>query len=126
MADCQDSNCASLGCSATGKTCNGTSLACECTGPEVGGEVSCGDGVDNDCDGKIDCVDTDCNLTLRSCGANGQTCSAAGACSCTGNGGAAQASEGTIGCADGKDNDCDGLVDCADPGCRPAAAGSFG
>ncbi len=128
LVDCQDPNCASAACSATGKTCNPTTLVCECTGAEVGGEVSCGDGLDNDCDGKIDCADTDCNLTPKSCGPNGQTCSPAngGTCICTGNGGVAMASEGTTGCADGKDNDCDGLIDCADPGCRPATVGAFG
>lgn len=61
----------------------------DCADPDCGGlefsGVNCGDGVDNDCDGLVDCTDPDC------------CCSEI--------------------CSDGIDNDCDGLVDCADPDC---------
>jgi len=52
--------------------------------------------VDNDCDGRTDCVDPECDgdPVCASC-----TWSEAGQCS------------------DSADNDCDGLVDCADPDC---------
>jgi hypothetical protein len=38
---------------------------------------------------------------------------------CRGNGGAIETAE--VSCFDGYDNDCDGLVDCADPNCRTDA-----
>jgi hypothetical protein len=56
--------------------------------PEV-----CNDGVDNDCNGKIDCADPSC-IGSPSC----KQCTA------------------EI-CTDGKDNNCDGKIDCADPAC---------
>jgi predicted outer membrane repeat protein len=52
-------------------------------------ETSCGDGVDNDCNGDIDCLDSLCPLLLVETGL------------CTG----------------GYDDDCDGLTDCADRDC---------
>jgi len=56
--------------------------------PEGTQEVSCNDGLDNDCDGDIDSADSDCSC------------------------------EPTPGsCSDGVDNDCDGLVDANDLGC---------
>jgi hypothetical protein len=57
--------------------------------PEV-----CSDGLDNDCDGFVDCADSDC--------------SADPAC--------APICMAEV-CNDGLDNDCDGFVDCADPDC---------
>jgi len=57
------------------------------------------------------------------CASNGFICSG-GACVCSGNGGTPQAAE-TL-CRDGFDNDCNGLIDCADPNCSGAACGSFG
>jgi hypothetical protein len=56
-------------------------------------EQSCGDGVDNDCDGLIDGDDPDCPQ------------------SCIPTESAEQS------CADGVDNDCDGLIDGDDPDC---------
>ncbi len=58
-------------------------------------EVSCSDGVDNDCDLAVDGADADCQ---QSCTATQQT---------------------ETSCSDGVDNDCDGLVDDADPDCTP-------
>ncbi len=63
----------------------GPSCAPACV-PTQTNEISCGDGVDNDCDGAIDCVDSDCagtpacvGCTLGqpgdSCTANSQCCS---------------------------------------------------
>jgi hypothetical protein len=60
--------------------------------------VSCSGGVDNDCDGKVDCDDSDC--------------SASKAC-CTGS----AAEVGASACSDGVDNDCDGLTDCQESAC---------
>ncbi len=129
-ADCQDANCATnaLTCDNTGKACT-AALLCRC--PDASGtETVCDDGLDNDCDGKVDCQDTQCQpsggIPGRTCGANGKICSATGGgtCVCSGNGGVAQATETS--CTDGFDNDCDGLADCADPDCRPAAGSTFG
>jgi hypothetical protein len=44
--------------------------------PESTNELSCTDGVDNDCDGQIDCLDPDC--TGSACGADGYMCTAGG------------------------------------------------
>jgi len=57
--------------------------------PEV-----CSDGLDNDCDGFVDCADPDCSANP----ACGLVCMPEF-------------------CNDGVDNDCDGLSDCADPDC---------
>lgn len=118
-ADCGDINCVTLQaqCVPGGKTksdgerCN---AAFQCVCPTTGPELNCADGLDNDCDGKIDCADSDCNG--KSCGPNGRTCNG-GVCTCPGG----QAKETT--CNDGLDNDCDGLVDCLDPDCQPTTPG---
>ncbi|MHC4093617.1 MAG: hypothetical protein ACYSVY_25655, partial [Planctomycetota bacterium] len=62
----------------------------------------CNDGIDNDCDGKVDCTDR-------------KSCRKDPACADGGRG----PKEGTQKtCYDGRDNDKDGLVDCLDPDCR--------
>lgn len=58
----------------------------------------CGDGHDNDGDGRIDCADDDC---AGSGGPGGHSCEPAGETTCH----------------DGFDNDGDGVGDCADPDC---------
>ncbi len=126
--DCQDAACDGQSCSATGKIC--VANRCVCTGPEAAtGETSCADGIDNDCNGLIDCADPNCKPNPsapkgRPCGANGLTCSSAGTCACSGNGGVAQTTETS--CGDGFDNDCDGLIDCADPDCSGKSCDSGG
>ena len=119
--DCQDSNCLGRACSANGGVCNSLKQ-CGCPGGLSNEQALCNDGLDNDCDGRIDCLDSDCQPIGTgpgsACGAgNGRTCTAAGLCSCSGNGGMAQATESI--CSDGRDNDCDGRADCTDNKCQP-------
>lgn len=58
----------------------------------------CDNGIDDDCDGIVDCEDPDCSLD--------PTCTE----DCT---------PDEVGlCMDFEDNDCDGLIDCDDPDCR--------
>jgi hypothetical protein len=60
----------------------------------------CMDGVDNDCDGFVDCEQPECNMQFPEC-------------SCTG-----ESEDHPAACMDGFDNDCDGLVDCEEPVCH--------
>jgi hypothetical protein len=93
-----------------------------CT-PTEDPEVSCNDGVDNDCDGLIDGDDPDCQAPM-SCDQylDKGSCQNDPACEWSGspkNGSCQEAAvcvpEPEVGlCSDGQDNDCDGLVDCAD------------
>ncbi len=65
---------------------------CEPTSPV---EVSCRDGLDDDCDGLPDCSDPECRGT-RAC---------------------AMCSDFEFDCLNAFDEDCDGLPDCSDPDC---------
>jgi|GEM_PF-1953096 len=108
---------------------------------------NCTDGLDNDCNGLKDCQELGCLLLSSSCAptvctagatqscytgpsgtsgvgvckAGSQTCASDGKSwgPCTGQ--VTPGSEGAA-CTDGLDNDCNGLVDCADPACLPAPA----
>jgi hypothetical protein len=66
-------------------------------------ETSCGDGLDNDCDGNVDCADEDCSN--RPCRGRGTTC-LSGDATCH-----------ETNCRDGVDNDNDGKADCRDADC---------
>ncbi len=122
LADCSDSDCTGDACGSNGRVCSGGSCVCSGNGgPAEASERTCGDGHDNDCDGMVDCSDSNC--AGDPCGANGRVCSS-GVCVCSGNGGPVEISERT--CGDGHDNDCDGLADCSDPDCEGDACGANG
>ena len=87
LAGCSDPDCEGKLCG-LGHECR--EGACVCAGGES--ETQCSDGLDDDCDGRVDCDDSDCQeLPL---------CSAETACD------------------DDNDNDGDGYADCDDPGCN--------
>lgn len=76
----------------------------------------CNDFIDNDGDELIDCADDGC-VVGTACGPLGAMCTPQALCAvpCTGDGSAEQ-------CGDAVDNDCDGLIDCADADCSSAPA----
>jgi len=146
----------------TGTPCANTGLLiCDATGgvkcsvnahpPGESPERSCGDGIDNDCDGDTDCDDPDCTLPAEVCDGMDNDCDGevdegfaglntpckvgVGACqregltvctpdgmgtTCSAQPAASSPERQTAGnaCADGIDNDCDGLVDLEEPECR--------
>lgn len=77
--------------------------------PDGGGggggfEWQCGDSVDNDEDGAVDCADNDCEFIPPCLGGGG--------------GGGTPPIPFEFQCGDGIDNDADGSVDCDDDNCR--------
>jgi hypothetical protein len=108
-------------------------------GATASNEADCTDRLDNDCDGLVDCTDTDCRAVLACCestagqetretscndGANND-CDTQGAdCyddDCAQDANCCRPVAGgertMVLCTDRRDNDCDGLVDCDDPQC---------
>ncbi len=125
LTDCEDPDCAGRRCTANGACVGGACAVCSPDGgvSQPQGETTCNDGVDNDCDALVDCLDT-ASCRGRSCGGPGAACDSDGGCACSGNGGAPEAVEQS--CGDGADNDCDGLADCKDPDCAGASCGGPG
>jgi len=126
--DCLDEDCKpggvseALPCDSNGNVCADTpgpsgDLCATCpTGHTE--ETSCSDGSDNDCDGDVDCADSDCLGEV--CGPNGFTCSSTLNCSCAG--GSSMEND----CGNGIDDDCDGQVDCLDSDCKGSSVGQYG
>ena len=89
-------------------------------------DAACSDGVDNDCNGFVDCLDRAClgTVAVTVCAApvdagrppRDAARRDVGACTPTG----AENTDAT--CGDGVDNDCNGYVDCNDFSCSRAAA----
>ena len=88
-------------------------------------ETECFDGVDNDGDGAIDCADSDCAAAVNGvcdtgllgvCAAGTTQCQD-GAAVCVPDTQPTSEKIASDNCADGLDNDCDGLIDADDPSC---------
>jgi hypothetical protein len=132
LVDCNDSQCVnSFICTTDGGRDGGFDASRDtgvdsCTSTEI-----CDNGVDDNCNGEIDCADPACGgATNCSCGAQQENCTnnrddncngkvdcidpscyADPACNCTGR------QPGPEVCNDHIDNDCNGKVDCQDPAC---------
>ena len=99
----------------------------DCTGDALPADETCGDGIDNDCDGRVDdgCGEPNCDAPEfaqeQDCH-DGQDEDCDGAADCADSdcaaacgGGCAQSEQN---CADNLDDDCDGLIDCVDTDCN--------
>jgi hypothetical protein len=142
MKDCSDSNCATDPACGPTPVCTdsdgdgffkesgcGTAVDCNAADRAInpGAAEACNDSKDNDCDGKADCTDMDC--------ANDPACAPAPVCTdsdgdsyykeagcgtsvdCNDSDGAINPGATEL-CNDGIDNDCDGMIDCADGECK--------
>ncbi len=111
----------SCGSTGTRPCAAGGDWATECTAPQ---EV-CGNGVDDDCDGLVDSADDECwSCTPGQTRACTTPCGSTGSQSCEGDG----QWPGTCTpppevCGNGTDDDCDGLVDSAQPSCWSCTPG---
>jgi hypothetical protein len=83
-------------------------VGCDSGGAMENSPTACSDGLDNDCDGFVDCDDRNCSCV----GSCGPADNAPPGCICRGAEGASNAT-----CSDRIDNDCNTFVDCADFAC---------
>jgi hypothetical protein len=111
-------------CQSTGSYCdNGTKVILPCNKgtPQENPEVTCTDGLDNDCDGLTDSEDQDCGVNCSAIMERNVCRNTAGCEWIGGKNGICQAAVPCDPtpeiCTGGLDEDCDGLIDCADPDC---------
>lgn len=99
-------------------TCDFGENPCNCPADCPGAEspeVTCDDGLDNDCDSLTDCADPDC-ASVFACACGDGVCEAPeDLCNCPADCPGAESPEAT--CDDGIDNDCNGYTDCDDIAC---------
>lgn len=115
LVDCADKDSCVLGTLCGGGFACGSTGECNVCSPGVGKKVetaesTCEDSADNDCDGKVDCADSDCADKPCALAAGGLGRCFSGTCTCAG---AVEI------CGNKLDDDCDGKNDCDDPDCQP-------
>ncbi|TNF75470.1 MAG: hypothetical protein EP299_06220, partial [Acidobacteria bacterium] len=118
--DCLDPECIPTAeCTFCGNSiCDAGENSCNCAGDcgaPPGSEVGmCTGGWDDDCDGDVDCADTDCSADPACIVCGDFVCSPGeDTCNCPGDCGVPPINEIGL-CDDGIDNDCDGATDCTD------------
>lgn len=121
LRDCADPDCDGMLCDMGTSVVRCQNGSCLCgmapSETECGGTDCCGNGIDDDCDGMMDCMDPACD---------GMEC-ATGGVMCTG-GACPGCPDGFVesSCRNGTDDDCDMLVDCDDPDCDNRICGDAG
>lgn len=117
---------------ATGKGCSGPSdcaasgAVCAsglCCVPNCSGKICGSNGCGGSCGTCSSATTPQCNSGGTQCLCNSTSCATLGAgYVCNGSGQCACSTGSTENCFDGIDNNCDGLVDCADPQCGSGVA----
>lgn len=104
-------------------TASDASLASGSTRVTFVGTELCSNGVADHGNTLVDCANPSCAAQACLAAGGGTGACASGACVCTADAGQAAAETS---CTDGRDNDCDGPIDCADPDCAAQACASAG